>query len=377
MVNLTEKPVALIAFILALLISAFPSMQRSVLLLPILKQTSINSIDASNLLMGTADACELKVTTGASNHHLFYAEAMQSLSSDDLCSAQSSLLAIDASSRRPLVQHWLGLISSATGQSESSLEYFGNAESVDFFENQTKTKVIAGDDAAAIKSADVAVGLGSQSPEFYYWYGRALNRSGNPAQAAEAYETGLRFEPDNLGLLIETANIAFFENDELDVAESKITQVLNLDPTFGDAHLLLGQIESRNGNYDEALQSFEEAIRVKPSLIYAHIGTASIYLEQNRLASAQKSIESALAVSPMHHYSNWVMGEYWLEYEGNPQAAIPYFETALGQRPDQIQYQKSVVEASMAAGLCPPADLSALTDVQLGEMLQSCTQSPN
>jgi tetratricopeptide (TPR) repeat protein len=65
----------------------------------------------------------------------------------------------------------------------------------------------------ALEYGATVVGLAPDNAEARYWYGRALLRSGRPAEAKLQWETGLRAKVDHLGILEGLARLALAENE--------------------------------------------------------------------------------------------------------------------------------------------------------------------
>ena len=81
------------------------------------------------------------------------------------------------------------------------------------------------------------------------------------AAAAEVLHTALMAEPDNPRILVDLAE-AFYHQDELERAEGCLAQVRSLDPSNGDAVLLVGLVQEKRGDRDAAIAAYRTYTRV-------------------------------------------------------------------------------------------------------------------
>ena len=69
-------------------------------------------------------------------------------------------------------------------------------------------------------------------------------------------------------------------------------------PTESDVYVDRGILALDAGQYNEALQAFQEALRLNPDNVNAHYYTGLTYLATEQYALAQESLESALKLAP-------------------------------------------------------------------------------
>ena len=76
----------------------------------------------------------------------------------------------------------------------------------------------------------------------------------------------LRESPDNEEAYIARASVAFIEGGvALGRAEKDVTAALALNPKRSVAHRVLGMVRQDQGRREEALRSYEEALRLNPA----------------------------------------------------------------------------------------------------------------
>jgi cytochrome c-type biogenesis protein CcmH/NrfG len=88
--------------------------------------------------------------------------------------------------------------------------------------------------------------------------------------------------------------VAAFNAGNNDVAITKFTEVLAIQPTCIDCHLTLGQAYTRLKKYDEAEAAYKKAIELKPDSTEAYTGLTTVYNAQKKFdLAAQASAEAA------------------------------------------------------------------------------------
>jgi Flp pilus assembly protein TadD len=106
---------------------------------------------------------------------------------------------------------------------------------------------------------------------------------------------------------------------------------------FGRNNLSLGSAFFQRGYYDQALASFQVALRDDPSSAEAQYGLGSVYLKQEKTAEARASFEQALKLKasyPDTVPNAWNNLGLLATREGRTDDAIGYFQEALRLSPD-------------------------------------------
>jgi Tfp pilus assembly protein PilF len=88
--------------------------------------------------------------------------------------------------------------------------------------------------------------------------------------------------------------VAAFNAGNNDVAITKFTEVLAIQPACVDCHLTLGQAYTRLKKYDEAEAAYKKAIELKADSAEAYTGLTTVYYAQRKFdLAAQASAEAA------------------------------------------------------------------------------------
>ncbi|HXG66631.1 MAG TPA: tetratricopeptide repeat protein [Blastocatellia bacterium] len=171
----------------------------------------------------------------------------------------------------------------------------------------SKAQAAAGDQAGATKSADEAKKLLTSYAQWetkgapmlarmktafskanYYRYKRDQDERVN----AQASTSGQATSEEQL---MESARKAFFAGRD-EEALTTLGKVLQTAPQNHEAHLLMGRVYERRGDFDRANNALKAAVFWNPKLTAAHVLLGRIAVLKNDCASAQASADKALQI---------------------------------------------------------------------------------
>lgn len=134
------------------------------------------------------------------------------------------------------------------------------------------TKLLMNDATGAVTDLQKAVELDPTLPSAHSYYGRALQKAGNPDEAEKAFRAELVIDPNDF-----------------------------------DANLYLGALLKEEHEYQEALPLFRHALEVRPGDAGARYQIASVYLAERKFDDAQRELESLVRASPIssRRMSRW------------------------------------------------------------------------
>ena len=114
-------------------------------------------------------------------------------------------------------------------------------------------------------------------------------------------------------------------NDGL-IAAARIK--VNEDPSNAFAHISLGYLLIKKGALDEAMLSFDEALKLNPHASDAKTGKGIILAKKGHLQEAEEVLKDALLLNPNPVKTHYELG---LVYEklGNMEQAIDEFKEAI------------------------------------------------
>ncbi len=188
-----------------------------------------------------------------------------------------------------------------------------------------------GDHAQAVTYAQRAAQSAPNNAQLWFLLGYAARLDSKPGLAIDAYNHGLRLEPSStLGLsgLAQTYAVIGRTKD----AQDLLTKVLAVDPKQVDDAVLLGDLQIRSGDYQDALSTLGQAERFQPSA-RAELLTALAYQHLNKLDEAHRYLEMAKARTPNNPDVQRSLAGYYRE-TGNYQAAIAELKAIRSPQPD-------------------------------------------
>jgi len=158
--------------------------------------------------------------------------------------------------------------------------------------------------------------------------------------------------------------------EELELAEKRYRQTLELDPAYSDAYWHLGEILALKDDEEGALKNFTEAIRKKPDKLAYYISLSEMYKRLNYLKEAIDVANQGLEFAK--EAKEQPKDESDEEEEG-PKVEEPNYAYALHSRLGSFQQllakpDDALKEFELARKACQPADCSKNIEInfQLG-----------
>jgi tetratricopeptide (TPR) repeat protein/nucleotide-binding universal stress UspA family protein len=173
----------------------------------------------------------------------------------------------------------------------------------------SKALAASGDQAGATAASDQAKKL---LPSFAQWETKGLpviarvkqvfskinyyryKRDQDDRLNTDTHVTGLTPQADQL---LEAARNAFAAGRNEDALEA-LGKLLQIAPQNYDAHLLMGRVYERKGDFDRATNALKAAVFWNPKLVPAHVLLGRIAVLKNDCATAQGSVGKALEIAP-------------------------------------------------------------------------------
>jgi tetratricopeptide (TPR) repeat protein len=169
--------------------------------------------------------------------------------------------------------------------------------------------------------------------------GWTLLQKGEAARAAKLFADALSQRPDDPVLLFG-ASVSAHVQGHADDAKPKLRRALEVNPRFTPASLLLGEILYREGDLDQAIKTYESALRLSPSNAdltsrletwrqEADVHSTFIERRQDRFrVMFEGRTDSALAVrtSDALNKAFWRIGQELRAYPTNQISVVLYTE---------------------------------------------------
>jgi TolB-like protein/DNA-binding winged helix-turn-helix (wHTH) protein/Tfp pilus assembly protein PilF len=106
-----------------------------------------------------------------------------------------------------------------------------------------------------------AITLSPNYPPARQWYAQFLHWMGRLDEAMAQIQIGQQLDPLSLIMSTDRSEI-LLDMNQLDAATVKIKKVLELNPGFQPAHIVLGEIYEREEKYDAALAEYKDGVRL-------------------------------------------------------------------------------------------------------------------
>jgi tetratricopeptide (TPR) repeat protein len=110
-------------------------------------------------------------------------------------------------------------------------------------------------------------------------------------------QTQISSQPPQIDQLIEASRAAFMAGRDAE-ALGTLGKLLQLSPQNYEAHLLMGRLYERKGDFERASNALKAAVFWNPKLVPAHVLLGRIAVLKNDCASAQASADKALQIDP-------------------------------------------------------------------------------
>lgn len=161
----------------------------------------------------------------------------------------------------------LGQLYSFAHESQKAEQQFATAESIDPGSEETALNLARlytgqGDSKRAIKVLS-SLPEQDQTAKTEYVLGASFDQEKNTKDAIAAYKKSLDLEPDNLDVERALAKDLLSDN-QLSAAQTAYKDIAAGDPSDPEAYLRLSEIERRQGNYEEALDTLKKAKNLVP-----------------------------------------------------------------------------------------------------------------
>ena len=137
----------------------------------------------------------------------------------------------------------------------------------------------------------------------------AFESQGSYDLAVREYRTVVELGPGRPGVhfrlgrtLLKRSQQAHSPEDANDAAK-EFERELELDPTNANAAYELGDMHRDAGNFEEAGQRFEQALKYYPQFEEAHLGLAAVFIAEQKMEAALPHLQKAISLNPENEVS--------------------------------------------------------------------------
>ncbi len=156
-----------------------------------------------------------------------------------------------------------------------------------------------------------AIELNPRAPDLHFRLGRAIMLASHDTQALAsaqaAFETELQLNPEDAATEFQLGQIAQVQSRTTD-ARRHFQQALKLSPSFIEALIAIGKMDSQDKNYGSAIALLQRATQAQPSNERAHYALLTAYRNAGQLdkAKAEKAILDKLQRPPEGEFSDFL-----------------------------------------------------------------------
>ena len=178
----------------------------------------------------------------------------------------------------------------------------------------------------------------SKSYEFarnYLSYGSIFFQRGYFEQAESSFRQALRDDPASAEAHygVGSACLSLQKTEEARAGFRRATELEpNYPETVPNAWNNLGLLAARQGQTEEAIGYFQQALKLNPDHLVALENLGNAYRQQKKWDEARRVLEHAIAVSPTDPESNYSLGMIFAQTDDSIQA-YEYLQRALKSRP--------------------------------------------
>ena len=217
--------------------------------------------------------------------------------------ASERAAAVDRYSPEPVLES--GKIALRMGKQKKALECAslalkrapGTASSLLFL---CEVQKAAGKSADALRMLEEAINGGQKSAAVMLEHAR-LVRSMQGAKETEPLLMALiETDPENAEVLSDLAEVQL-ELDKPQEASLHAFRALKINPTLKGLNYLVGAMKRADGQLDQAVHYFSEAVRQYPRDLDAYVALGETYVERRENKKAFKIFEQAMEIAPDDH----------------------------------------------------------------------------
>lgn len=143
----------------------------------------------------------------------------------------------------------LGFLASQSGQTKENIQALKQAQKTVYEQ--------------AISAFAKAIELKPDLTDAHFLLAQTYIRQGNMAEAIRRVEASKILSPFDIGIAFQLG-VLYYQNNQLNNAESEFLRAVSLNPNYSNAHYFLGLIYSKEKNKSKAIEEFEKVRNFNP-----------------------------------------------------------------------------------------------------------------
>lgn len=165
----------------------------------------------------------------------------------------------------------------------------------------------------------------------------------SPCPVRASNRTGAESAPAHL----EQAT-RYLAQKDLGRARAELESAIRIDPTYGEAYEMLGEVEAQSGNAAGAISAFGQAVKLQPKSFSAHYGLGMAFLRNDDVREGLRELSAAVTLRPDDANANYNLGVVLVD-QGQPAEAIEYLRKAQAPGESRPEVAYNLVRAELAA----------------------------
>ncbi len=142
---------------------------------------------------------------------------------------------------------------------------------------------------------------------------------------------------------------ALLQNGDVDDAITHFQEALQINPGYVEAHINLGNALFQRGKVDEAIAQYQRALQINPDYAGAHYDLGNALLRQGSVDEAIAQYQRALQIRPDYALAHGNLGNALLQ-KGNVDEAVAHIQRALQIKPGNATAHNNLGNALLRKG---------------------------
>jgi predicted O-linked N-acetylglucosamine transferase (SPINDLY family) len=198
--------------------------------------------------------------------------------------------------------HYLGVLYHQTGQTEEAVVLLGRARDAapnnpDILCNLGLLLNATGKPGEAEKALTAALKIEPDLPALHNNLGNAQLAMGNLSASIESYRQAIQLDAENVEAMVNLANACMLSGRP-DRGCKHCAQAIQLQPTFAQAHSMMGNLLASMEQLPAAIASHEKACQLAPNDTSLICSLASCLERERNWDEALRYFDMALAIDP-------------------------------------------------------------------------------
>jgi len=191
--------------------------------------------------------------------------------------------------------------------------------------------------------------------------------------ASEYFGQAVKLKPDAKDLLMMKSEVDY-RRDATDEALAAARQVIQLDPNYASAHMMIGAVlKDRKGQEAEAIAAYQKAVQLNPQFWDAYEELGEIFEQQENYKQAEDSYHTAMTTDPRGMAGRFKLGRLLVKQDRLTEARELWDHRVSDEdntRPTFIDLltRAENLKKATAALAAAPNDPAALVDMGIAVM---------